>query len=46
MTTEVDARLANRILLGLVIGAVAGIATLLIGGAAPVTPGGAPEHAP
>jgi Na+/H+-dicarboxylate symporter len=41
MTTEVDARLANRILLGLVIGAVAGIATLLIGGAAPIVLDGA-----
>src|SRR5512134_1840992 len=34
--TEIDTRLANRILLGLAIGAVAGILTLLIGGAAPV----------
>ena len=33
--TEVDTRLANRILLGLAIGAAAGTATLLIGGAAP-----------
>jgi Na+/H+-dicarboxylate symporter len=33
--TEIDARLANRILLGLAVGAVAGAATLLIGGAAP-----------
>jgi DAACS family dicarboxylate/amino acid:cation (Na+ or H+) symporter len=33
--TEVDTRLANRILLGLAIGAVAGAATLLIGGVAP-----------
>ena len=35
MSAEFDARLANRILLGLVIGAVAGTAVLLIGGAAP-----------
>jgi Na+/H+-dicarboxylate symporter len=34
--TAVDTRLANRILLGLAIGAVAGILTLLVGGAAPV----------
>jgi Na+/H+-dicarboxylate symporter len=33
--TDVDSRLANRILLGLLIGAVAGIVTLLIGGVAP-----------
>jgi Na+/H+-dicarboxylate symporter len=33
--TELDTRLTNRILLGLGIGAVAGIATLLIGGIAP-----------
>jgi DAACS family dicarboxylate/amino acid:cation (Na+ or H+) symporter len=33
--TERDARLANRILLGLGVGAVAGAVTLLIGGAAP-----------
>jgi DAACS family dicarboxylate/amino acid:cation (Na+ or H+) symporter len=33
--TEVDTRLANRILLGLAIGAVAGAVTLLIGEAAP-----------
>jgi Na+/H+-dicarboxylate symporter len=32
---EVDTRLANRILLGLAIGAVAGVATLLVGMAAP-----------
>lgn len=32
---DVDTRLANRILLGLLIGAVAGAATLLIGAAAP-----------
>jgi DAACS family dicarboxylate/amino acid:cation (Na+ or H+) symporter len=34
--SDVDTRLANRILLGLVIGAVAGVVTLLIGGVAPV----------
>jgi Na+/H+-dicarboxylate symporter len=39
--TEVDTRLANRILLGLLIGAVAGAATLLIGSAAPVVLEGA-----
>jgi len=39
--SEVDTRLANRILLGLAIGAVAGIATLLIGGAAPTVLDGA-----
>ena len=39
--TEVDTRLANRILLGLAIGAVAGTATLLIGGAAPAVLDGA-----
>ena len=33
--SEIDTRLANRILLGLVIGAIAGAITLLIGGAAP-----------
>ena len=33
--SDIDTRLANRILLGLVIGAVAGSITLLIGGAAP-----------
>jgi Na+/H+-dicarboxylate symporter len=32
---ELDTRLTNRILLGLAIGAVAGIATLLVGGVAP-----------
>ncbi len=32
---DIDTRLANRILLGLLIGAVAGAATLLIGGIAP-----------
>jgi Na+/H+-dicarboxylate symporter len=35
MSAAFDTRLANRILLGLVIGAVAGAAVLLIGGAAP-----------
>ena len=35
MSAEFDARLANRILLGLLIGALAGAAVLLIGGAAP-----------
>ena len=39
--SEVDTRLANRILLGLAIGAVAGIATLLIGGAVPAVLDGA-----
>jgi Na+/H+-dicarboxylate symporter len=39
--TDVDTRLANRILLGLAIGAVAGTATLLIGGAAPAVLAGA-----
>jgi Na+/H+-dicarboxylate symporter len=39
--TEIDTRLANRILLGLLIGAVAGVATLLIGGAAPAVLEGA-----
>jgi len=39
--TEVDTRLANRILLGLAIGAVAGAATLLIGAAAPAVLDGA-----
>ncbi len=34
--SDIDARLANRILLGLVIGAIAGAITLLIGGAVPV----------
>jgi Na+/H+-dicarboxylate symporter len=38
---EVDTRLANRILLGLAIGAVAGVATLLIGAAAPAVLDGA-----
>ena len=35
MSAEFDARLANRILLGLVIGALAGMVVLLIGGVAP-----------
>ncbi len=39
--TEVDTRLANRILLGLAIGAVAGAATLLIGEIAPAVLEGA-----
>jgi Na+/H+-dicarboxylate symporter len=39
--TEVDTRLANRILLGLAIGAAAGVATLLIGAAAPAVLDGA-----
>jgi Na+/H+-dicarboxylate symporter len=39
--TEVDSRLANRILLGLAVGAAAGVATLLIGGAAPEVLAGA-----
>jgi Na+/H+-dicarboxylate symporter len=38
---EVDTRLANRILLGLAIGAAAGVATLLIGAAAPAVLDGA-----
>ncbi|HET7810830.1 MAG TPA: dicarboxylate/amino acid:cation symporter [Steroidobacteraceae bacterium] len=43
--TEVDTRLANRILVGLAIGAIAGIATLSIGGAAPVVLEGARKFA-
>ena len=39
--SDIDTRLANRILLGLVIGAVAGAITLLIGGAAPALLDGA-----
>ncbi len=39
--SDIDARLANRILLGLVIGAIAGAMTLLIGGALPVALDGA-----
>jgi DAACS family dicarboxylate/amino acid:cation (Na+ or H+) symporter len=39
--TDIDTRLANRILLGLLIGAVAGTATLLIGSAAPAVLEGA-----
>jgi DAACS family dicarboxylate/amino acid:cation (Na+ or H+) symporter len=35
MSAELDARLANRILIGLVIGAVAGCIALLVGGAVP-----------
>ena len=35
MSAEFDARLANRILLGLLIGAIAGAAVLLVGGVAP-----------
>ena len=35
MSSEIDAKLANRILIGLVIGAVAGSVVLLIGGFAP-----------
>ncbi len=35
MSAELDSKLANRILIGLVIGAVAGIATLLLGGVLP-----------
>jgi len=35
MSSDVDAKLANRILIGLVIGAVAGSVVLLIGGVAP-----------
>jgi Na+/H+-dicarboxylate symporter len=43
--TAVDTRLANRILLGLAVGAVAGIATLLIGSVAPAVLAGAREFA-
>lgn len=39
--SAVDTRLANRILIGLAVGAVAGILTLLIGGAVPVVLDGA-----
>ena len=39
--SDIDARLANRILLGLVIGAIAGAITLLIGSAAPAVLDGA-----
>jgi Na+/H+-dicarboxylate symporter len=42
---EVDTRLANRILLGLAIGAVAGVATLLVGMATPGVLEGAREFA-
>jgi len=35
MSSEIDAKLANRILIGLLIGAVAGSVVLLIGGVAP-----------
>ena len=35
MSEELDSKLANRILIGLVIGAVAGVATLLLGGVLP-----------
>jgi len=41
VSTEVDTRLANRILIGLGVGAVAGVATLLIGGAMPPVLAGA-----
>jgi DAACS family dicarboxylate/amino acid:cation (Na+ or H+) symporter len=43
--TDVDTRLANRILLGLAVGAVAGAATLLIGAVAPAVLEGAREFA-
>jgi DAACS family dicarboxylate/amino acid:cation (Na+ or H+) symporter len=43
--TDVDTRLANRILLGLAVGAVAGVATLLIGAVAPAVLDGAQEFA-
>jgi DAACS family dicarboxylate/amino acid:cation (Na+ or H+) symporter len=43
--TDIDTRLANRILLGLAVGAVAGIATLLIGAVAPGVLDGAREFA-
>jgi len=39
--SELDSRLANRILVGLAVGAVAGVATLLIGAAAPAVLDGA-----
>ena len=39
--SDIDTRLANRILLGLVIGAIAGAITLLIGGAVPAVLDGA-----
>jgi DAACS family dicarboxylate/amino acid:cation (Na+ or H+) symporter len=42
---EIDTRLANRILLGLLFGAVAGAATLLIGAAAPAVLDGARKFA-
>jgi Na+/H+-dicarboxylate symporter len=35
VSDDIDSRLANRILLGLVVGAVAGAITLAVGGAAP-----------
>ena len=41
MSADVDAKLANRILLGLVFGAVAGTLVLLIGGAVPALLDGA-----
>jgi len=43
--TDIDTRLANRILLGLAAGAVAGVATLLIGAVAPSVLEGAREFA-
>ena len=43
--SDVDRRLANRILLGLAVGAVAGVATLLIGAVAPAVLDGAQEFA-
>jgi Na+/H+-dicarboxylate symporter len=43
--TEIDTRLANRILLGLAVGAVAGAATLLVGAAAPGVLDGARKFA-
>src|SRR5687768_18142429 len=43
--TDIDTRLANRILIGLLVGAVAGITTLLIGAAAPAVLDGARQFA-
>jgi DAACS family dicarboxylate/amino acid:cation (Na+ or H+) symporter len=43
--TDVDTRLSNRILLGLAVGAVAGVATLLIGAVAPAVLDGARQFA-
>jgi Na+/H+-dicarboxylate symporter len=43
--TDLDTRLANRILLGLAVGAVAGVATLAVGAVAPAVLEGAREFA-